>query len=118
MRGRLTMTSFLLLAVGTAAAQAHAMLDHASPLVGSTVATAPHEVSLSFSQGIDQASSGVEVSSDAGARVDQGKPQIGGRTMRVALKPLSPGTYRVHWYAVSADSHKSEGNFVFHVGKP
>jgi methionine-rich copper-binding protein CopC len=38
--------------------------------------------------------------------------------MRVPLKPLSPGTYRVHWYAVSADSHKSEGNFVFHVGKP
>ena len=54
MRARLTMTSFLLLAVGTAA-QAHAMLDHASPLVGSTVATAPHEVSLSFSQGIEQA---------------------------------------------------------------
>jgi copper resistance protein C len=118
MHGRLMMISFLLLAVGTAAAQAHAMLDHASPLVGSTVATAPHEVLLSFSQGIDQASSGVEVSSDAGARVDQGKPQIGGSTMRVALKPLSPGTYRVHWYAVSADSHKSEGNFVFHVGKP
>jgi copper resistance protein C len=117
MRGRLTMISFLLLTAGTAA-QAHAMLDHATPLVGSTVATAPHEVSLSFSQSVDQASSGVEVSSTAGARVDQGKPQISGSNMRVALKSLSPGTYRVHWYAVSADSHKSVGNFVFHVGKP
>jgi methionine-rich copper-binding protein CopC len=117
MRGRLTMIPFLLLAAG-AGAQAHAMLDHASPLVGSTIAAAPREVSLSFSQGIDQASSGVEVSNTAGARVDQGKPQISGSTMRVPLKPLSPGTYRVHWYAVSADSHKSEGNFVFHVGKP
>jgi copper resistance protein C len=117
MRARLTIISFLLLAAATTA-QAHAMLDHASPLVGSTIAAAPREVSLSFSQGIDQASSGVEVSSSAGARVDQGKPQISGSTMRVALKPLSPGTYRVHWYAVSADSHKSEGNFVFHLGKP
>ena len=117
MHARLTMISFLLLAAGTAA-QAHAMLDHASPLVGSTIAAPPREVSLSFSQSIDQASSGVEISTSAGARVDQGKPQISGSTMRVALKPLSPGTYRVHWYAVSADSHKSEGNFVFHLGKP
>jgi copper resistance protein C len=97
MRGRLAMISLLLLAAGTAAAQAHAMLDHASPLVGSTVAAAPREVSLSFSQGIDQASSGVEVSSDAGARVDQGKPQIGGSTMRVALKPLTPGNLPSAW---------------------
>jgi methionine-rich copper-binding protein CopC len=117
MRARVIMIAFLLTVAGTAA-QAHAMLDHASPLVGSTIAAAPHEVSLSFSQGIDQASGGVEVSSSAGARVDQGKPQISGSTMRVALKPLLAGTYRVHWYAVSADSHKSEGNFVFHVGKP
>src|ERR1700723_4120185 len=111
------MVPFLLTVAGTAA-QAHAMLDHASPLVGSTIAAAPHEVSWSFSQGIDQASSGLEVSSSAGARVDQGKPQISGSTMRVALKPLLAGTYRLLWYAVSADSHKSEGNFIFHVGKP
>jgi copper resistance protein C len=117
MRMRVTIMSLLLVALGTAAAQAHAMLDHASPLVGSTVASAPHEVSLWFTQALDRAASGVEVSDAAGARVDQGKPQTSGTTMRVALKPLPPGAYRVHWYAVSGDAHRSEGNFVFHVGK-
>lgn len=117
MRTRITIIALLLLVLATVAARAHAMLDHATPLVGSTVASAPHEVSLTFTQSLDRAASGVEVSDAAGARVDQGKPQISGVTMRVALKSLSPGTYRVHWRAVSADAHKSEGNFVFHVGK-
>ena len=35
--------SLLLVALGSAPAQAHAFLDHASPLVGSTVPSAPHE---------------------------------------------------------------------------
>ena len=34
--------SLLLVALGSAPAQAHAFLDHASPLVGSTVPSAPH----------------------------------------------------------------------------
>ena len=38
--------SLLLVALGSAPAQAHAFLDHASPLVGSTVPSAPHEVAL------------------------------------------------------------------------
>ena len=117
MRARVAIVSLPLLALPSAA-QAHATLDHASPLVGSTVAAAPREVSLWFTQGLDQASSRVEISDAAGARVDRGKPQISGNAMRVGVKPLAPGTYRVYWTAVSADAHKSEGNFVFHVGKP
>src|SRR5207248_5346811 len=34
------------------AARAHAFLDHASPAVGSTVATPPQQLRLSFTQGI------------------------------------------------------------------
>jgi methionine-rich copper-binding protein CopC len=50
-----------------------------------------------------------------GARVDEGKVAVGGGTMRVGLKPLSPGSYRVHWRAVSVDTHKTEGSFIFNV---
>ena len=54
MRTLLVVTS-LVLALGASAAQAHAFLDHATPLVGSTVASAPHEVVLTFTQNLEPA---------------------------------------------------------------
>jgi copper resistance protein C len=48
MRIRLAAASLLLTALLAAAAHAHAFLDHASPLVGGTVAVAPREVTLWF----------------------------------------------------------------------
>ena len=116
MRTRTIVLSLLLATLGIAAARAHAFLDHASPLVGSTVPTAPHEVSLWFTQNIEASFSSVEVTDASGARVDQGKPQIGGNTMHVGLKALGPGTYRVRWHVLSVDTHKTEGSFSFHVG--
>jgi methionine-rich copper-binding protein CopC len=118
MRTQLIVVSLLLAGLGIGAAQAHAFLDHASPLVGSTVPTAPHEVALSFTQNLEPAFSSVQVTDAGGARVDQGKAQISGSTMRVGLKSLSPGTYRVHWRALSVDTHTTEGTFSFHVGHP
>src|SRR5215469_7945949 len=103
-------------AFGNVAALGHAYLDHASPLVGSTVASAPREVSLTFSQNLESAFSSVEVTDGNGARVDQGKPQISGNTMRVGMKSLPAGTYRVRWHALSVDTHKTEGSFSFRVG--
>ena len=108
--------SLLFAAFGSIAAHAHAFLDHASPLVGGTVASAPHEVSLTFTQNLEAAFSSVQVTDAKGARVDQGKPQISGNTMRVSLKSLSSGTYRVRRQALSVDTHKTEGNFTFTVG--
>jgi copper resistance protein C len=109
---------FLLLAFGSVAARAHAFLDHASPLVGSTTPAAPHEVSLWFTQNLEPAFSAVEVADANGARVDQGKPQISGNIMRIGLKPLASGSYRVHWHVLSVDTHRTEGSFSFHVGSP
>jgi methionine-rich copper-binding protein CopC len=110
--------SLLFAAFGIIAAHAHAFLDHASPLVGSSVASAPREVSLTFTQNLEAAFSSAQVMDADGARVDQGKAQISGNTMRVGLKSLPPGTYRVRWQALSVDTHKTEGSFTFHVGGP
>ena len=107
--------SLLFAAFGSIAAHAHAFLDHASPLVGGTVASAP-QVSLTFTQNLEAAFSSVQVTGANGARVDQGKPQISGNTMRVSLKSLSSGTYRVRWHVLSVDTHKTEGSFTFTVG--
>ena len=100
------------------AAHAHAMLDHAIPPVGSTVASTPRELSLTFTQNLEAAFSSVQVTDANGARADQGKAQVSGNTMRVGLKALPPGTYRVRWQALSVDTHKTEGSFTFHVGRP
>ena len=109
-------TQILKVSPCNAAAHAHAFLDHASPLVGSTVASAPREVSLTFTQNLETAFSSVQVTDANGARVDQGKAQISGNTMRVGLKSLAAGIYRVRWHALSVDTHKTEGSFTFSVG--
>lgn len=118
MRTLVIIVSLLLAALGTAGARAHAFLDHASPLVGSTVPTAPHEVTLWFTQNLEAAFSTVEVLDANGGRVDQGKPSISGNTMRVGLKALSTGTYRVRWHVLSVDTHTTQGSFTFHIGSP
>jgi copper resistance protein C len=111
MRSLIIIASLFLAASGTAA-RAHAFLDHASPLA------APHEVSLWFTQNLEPAFSTVEVTDSGGARVDQGKAQISANTMRVGVKPLAPGSYKVRWHALSVDTHTTEGAFTFHVGSP
>ena len=118
MRTLVTIVSLLLVVLGTGASHAHAFLDHASPLVGSTVGTAPHEVSLSFTQSLEPTFSSVQVTDAKGARVDQGKAQVSGSTMRIGLKSLAPGTYRVRWQVLSVDTHKTQGSFSFQVGGP
>jgi copper resistance protein C len=117
MRATTTAAMLAFLAFGTPAAHAHAFLDHAVPRVGSTVPTAPHELTMTFTQELEPAFSSADVHDASGARVDQGRPQVSGTVMRVGLKPLPPGTYRVHWKALSVDTHTTEGSFTFRVGK-
>jgi methionine-rich copper-binding protein CopC len=118
MRILIIIVSLWLAAAASTAAQAHAFLDHASPLVGSTVPTAPHEVALTFTQNLEPAFSTVEVVDGSGARVDQGKAQVSANTMSIGLKALGPGAYKVRWHALSVDTHTTEGSFTFHVGGP
>jgi methionine-rich copper-binding protein CopC len=110
-------TSALLAIMLGTAAEAHAFLDHAEPRVGSTVPTAPRELSLSFTQKLEPAFSSAEVSDANGARVDLGKPSVSASVMRIRLKQLSAGTYRVRWHVLSVDTHTTEGSFTFNVGR-
>jgi len=116
MRTLITLVFLFVAALGSTAARAHAFLDHASPLVGSTVATAPHEVALWFTQNLEPAFSTVEVTDASGATVSAGKASVSGNTMRIGMKSLGPGSYRVRWHALSVDTHTTEGSFTFHVG--
>ena len=115
MRISIPAAAILLAVMPSTGAQAHAFLDHAEPRVGSTVPTAPRELALFYTQNLEPAFSSVEVSDANGARVDLGKPTISASTMRVGLKPLPPGTYRVRWQVLSVDTHTTQGSFTFHV---
>src|ERR1700722_6662194 len=88
MRTLIVILSLFGAALAAPEAQAHAFLDHASPLVGSTVPAAPHEVALTFTQNLEPAFSSVEVMDGSGARVDQGKAAISGNTMHIGLKAI------------------------------
>jgi methionine-rich copper-binding protein CopC len=100
------------------AANAHAVLDHASPAVGGTVAAAPKAVVLSFTEKLEPKFSSIEVRDGKGAGMQTGKAALGsGPTeLRVALKPLPAGTYKVIWRVLSVDTHRTNGSFTFRVG--
>ena len=114
---RLTMFAATL-ALLPAAAQAHAMLDRAMPPVGSTVASSPKEIVLSFTEPVEPAFSSIEVRSETGAAMQDGKASVGAKRtqLRVALKALPPGSYKVIWRVLSVDTHRTQGDFTFHVG--
>jgi methionine-rich copper-binding protein CopC len=100
-------------------AEAHAMLDYATPPVGGNVAVAPPILTLRFTQQLEAAFSGVDVTDAAGRRVDLGNATVPPQRpdeMQVGLKPLAAGTYTVRWHAVSVDTHRTEGSFSFTVG--
>jgi methionine-rich copper-binding protein CopC len=113
---RITLACAIALA-SSGAALAHAELHHASPEAGSTVSEPPHEVALTFTDSLEAAFSSADVTNSSGVRVDEGKPQVNGNMIRISLKTLSPGSYRVHWRAVSVDTHRIEGSFTFSVGR-
>jgi copper resistance protein C len=101
-------------------ALAHAFLDHALPAVGATVAPAPTEVTLWFTQALEVSFSGVEVTNAAGQRVDTGQATLDPKDpqeLHVPLKPLQPGDYEVTWHALSVDTHRTTGDFSFTVGR-
>jgi copper resistance protein C len=113
----IVLTIPLLILLATVEATAHAFLDHAEPRVGNTVATAPREVTLWFTQKLEPAFSTVTVTNSAGQRVDTGKARVSGSQMTIALRPGGAGTYHVTWRVLSVDAHITDGSFSFQVGK-
>ena len=101
-----------------AAVFAHAQLDHASPVVGSTVKTSPKQVTLSFTEAVEPKFSSIEVRDAKGAAMQSGAAKgVAGNTaqLTVAVKPLAAGTYKVNWRVLSVDTHRTNGSFSFTV---
>ncbi len=110
-----------LFVAGTPAAQAHADLLSSDPAGGSTLAVAPTELRLTYSEAPDPTLSAVALLNSGASSVATGTPQVDGRTTLVVpvTDPLPDGTYTVTWRVVSVDDgHVTAGAFAFGVGTP
>jgi methionine-rich copper-binding protein CopC len=114
-----TLVPMALLAAGlpAAAAFAHAFLDHAVPAVGSTIAAAPQQVELFFTQALEPAFSDATLSNADGQPIATGAAVDPQNPMELVLKlpALAAGHYKVKWHVVSVDTHRTEGSFSFDI---
>ncbi len=111
----------MLLLLGSAqAALAHAEYVSSEPGQGANVASAPSNVTVTFSEDLDPASTTLQVAGPNGQDVTNGKAEVSTSATKVATVPITAGddgTYTVNWHAVSDDDqHTTEGSFTFSVG--
>ena len=102
----------------TGQAFAHAHLKSAVPAVGSTVTTAPTELDLTFTEGVNLKFTGVTVTGPDKAAVATGEATLmgGDTTLTVPISgTLAAGAYTVAWHALSTDGHKTNGTYTFAV---
>ncbi|MCC6302526.1 MAG: copper homeostasis periplasmic binding protein CopC [Gammaproteobacteria bacterium] len=100
------------------AASAHTHLEKSDPADKATLTTAPSSVQLWFSDKVAAEWSKIVVTDGAGQRVDQEKvtaDEAEPEHIRVDLKPLAPGDYKVDWNVISGDGHRVKGSFSFSV---
>ncbi|MFJ9330897.1 copper resistance CopC/CopD family protein [Streptomyces sp. NPDC101230] len=113
-----------LMLAGAGPASAHAALTGSDPQDGAVVATAPKEVTLTFSEAIAVGDGSIRVLDPSSKRADTGaepKDLSDGSTVRYGVElhsGLPDGTYTVAWQAISADSHPISGAFTFSIGAP
>jgi methionine-rich copper-binding protein CopC len=101
---------------------AHAHLESQLPAANSIV-TAPKELRLNFSEGVEEKFTKVTITSTAasGKTMVEAVPDIAtdpadNKILIVTpVAPLSAGQYKIEWHAVSVDTHKSEGTYSFTV---
>jgi methionine-rich copper-binding protein CopC len=115
---RNTRLIFLLSGAAVARVYAHAFIDHAEPAVGSKVRQIPHEVRLWFTEPVEPALSSIKVFDAKGKQIDKKDAHAATKNkalLCVSLPSLTPGSYRVVWRVVSADTHVTNGDFTFRV---
>lgn len=98
------------------AAFAHTSPVTMTPTADSTVSS-PQNVTIKFSGALEPKFSKITVTDAKGQVVNKESSTVGADTkvMTVALPPLAPGVYTVHWVGVSTDTHRSQGAYKFTV---
>jgi methionine-rich copper-binding protein CopC len=116
----LTLTAALAVSgLAAPAASAHDAFVGSTPAAGSTVATAPTEVRVSFEEPPLASGLGVAVTGPDGTSVASGQPTLVGSVVVRPLVPLTAaGAYTVAWRIVADDGHPVTGTFSFTLALP
>ncbi|WP_321806922.1 copper homeostasis periplasmic binding protein CopC [Burkholderia sp. BCC1993] len=112
LRGALVALGFVV----AQAAHAHAHPKTLEPAADATLSSAPHAVTIDFSETLEPAFSSIAVTDSHGQSVADGKSAVDAgnrKRMQVALANLTPGTYTVAWVAVASDGHRTQGRYAF-----
>ncbi|XXN65243.1 copper homeostasis periplasmic binding protein CopC [Enterobacter ludwigii] len=113
----------LLLALSTLAfsqfALAHAHLKSPVPADKAVVEHSPQQLTLTFTEDVEPAFSGVEVLNAQHQPVAVEKAKLNNKQHDQLIvpiaQPLPSGSYQVNWHVLSVDGHKTKGSYVFSV---
>jgi methionine-rich copper-binding protein CopC len=103
----------LLMLLAASPAFAHAKLTSSNPAANASIKP-PKLIKLKFSENLEPAFSGAELTDAAGKTVPVSK-SVGGTTITLLPLPLRPGAYKVSWHSVGHDTHRMSGSFTFTV---
>lgn len=105
------------------AASAHAYLTSTSPADGSSLAAAPAQLRLAFSETVVPAATQIDVVAEDGQHYPVTNVRVVGEggeepsEVLATLPSLPRGAYRVSWQTLSADDlHRTAGVLVFGIG--
>ena len=101
-------------------ADGHAFPIRSEPRVGWTIATPPSKVTIWFDGELEPAFSTITVYNSAKQQVDKRNSHVSPAdpsVLEVDLSPLGPGNYHVYWKVLAKDTHVTEGDFSFTIGK-
>jgi len=102
------------LLLGAAPAWAHSQLDGSSPADGSSVATPPPSVSLTFNEDVQPGFTVITLIGPDGKDYHRGDVTETDQTVTVGALPLGPaGVYQIGYRVVSADGHPVSGKTTF-----
>jgi methionine-rich copper-binding protein CopC len=108
----------LLILVIAAPAFAHADLASSDPEDKAVLATPPTVITLTFTEGLDQAKSSFKLSGPDGPAGTGKAATDGGMVMTLDGLGLGPGAYAIKWTSVATDGHIARGTLSFTVSEP
>ncbi|MGG4392864.1 copper resistance protein CopC [Paenibacillus thiaminolyticus] len=95
---------------------AHANLASSKPLADAQLDTAPSEIRITFTEGIDAKLSSLTLWDEDGREIGGAVSGEGDDTLVKSLPELKNGVYKVKWQVLSVDTHVTEGSYRFAVG--
>jgi methionine-rich copper-binding protein CopC len=112
-----SLAAAFVLTLASVPAFAHAHPKTMTPAADSTIPSPP-SITITFTEAIEPKFSSLVLTDEKGKTFNKEASQVvaGDPTsLTLALPPLTPGVYVVHWTNVATDGHRAQGEYKFTV---